>query len=50
MNIKEATIQTRLYPYQVEDVEWIIQHPRCIVGSTMGLGKSIEAKAVGIQL
>ena len=47
MNIKEATqivdnpppIQSLLYPYQREDVEWIIQHPRCIVGSAMGLGK-----------
>jgi len=53
MNIKEATqttIQNRLYPYQREDVEWIIQHPRCIVGSVMGLGKSIEAMAVADRL
>jgi len=58
MNIKEATqivanpspIQNLLYPYQREDVEWIIQHPRCIVGSVMGLGKSIEAMAVADKL
>jgi len=58
MNIKEATqtndsplpIQTLLYPYQREDVEWIIQHPHCIVGSVMGLGKSIEAMAVADKL
>ena len=46
----QSTIQTRLYPYQREDVEWIIQHPRCIVGSMMGLGKSIEAMAVADKL
>jgi len=58
MNIKELiqtiekppSIQERLYPYQSEDVEWITEHPRCIVGSTMGLGKSIEAMAVADKL
>ena len=45
-----TSIQNRLYAYQRDDVEWIIQHPRCIVGSSMGLGKSIEAMAIADKL
>ena len=39
-------IQEKLYPFQREDVEFITQHPRCINGNVMGLGKTVEAMAV----
>jgi len=32
-----------LYKYQEEDVEWLINHPRAILASEMGLGKTVEA-------
>lgn len=36
------TTELKLYPYQTEDVQWLLQHPKCILGSEMGTGKTIE--------
>lgn len=43
-------ILNRLYPFQREDVNWIMRHPRCLCGNFMGAGKSIEAMAVMSEL
>lgn len=32
-----------LRPYQVQGVEWMHSHPRTLLGSEMGLGKSVQA-------
>lgn len=32
-----------LYPFQTGDVEFLVEHPKCINGNAMGLGKTIEA-------
>jgi len=34
--------ELKLYPYQEEDVNWLLAHPRSILGSEMGVGKTIE--------
>ncbi len=39
-----------LLPFQVEDVAWLKQHPRCILGSSMGVGKMIEGLALCKEL
>lgn len=39
-------IQEKLYPFQRDDVDFLLDHPRCINGNAMGLGKSIEAMAL----
>ncbi len=36
----------QLFPFQVEDVAWLEAHPRCILGSSMGVGKLIEGLAL----
>lgn len=35
-----------LYPYQVEDVKALLERPRCILGSEMGVGKTAEVLAL----
>lgn len=35
-------IEAKIRPYQVEDVEWLKTHPRSILGSEMGVGKTLE--------
>ncbi len=39
-------IKDRLYPFQKEDLKFLLEHPRCINGNVMGLGKTIEALAL----
>jgi len=51
MSIIEVTkLQAALYPYQVEDVQWLQERPRCILGSDMGIGKTLEALALTQKL
>lgn len=40
----------KLLPFQVEDVTWLKAHPRCILGSSMGVGKLIEGLALCKEL
>lgn len=37
------TFKLELYPYQQDAVDFMRDHPRCINGSQMGVGKTIEA-------
>lgn len=39
-----------LFPYQEEDVKFMHDHPRCINGNAMGLGKTIEALRLTYEL
>ncbi len=39
-----------LLPFQVEDVAWLKAHPRCILGSSMGVGKLVEGLALCKEL
>ena len=41
-----SKIQDALYRYQGDDVQFMIDHPRCLNRNKMGLGKTIEALAV----
>lgn len=43
-------LHSSLYPYQQEDVLWLEQHPRCILGSDMGVGKTFETLALAAKL
>jgi SNF2 family DNA or RNA helicase len=45
-----SKLSQALYPYQREDVKFMLEHPRCIDGNVMGLGKTIETLAVLEQL
>jgi SNF2 family DNA or RNA helicase len=41
-----SKLSEALYPYQREDLEFMLEHPRCINGNECGLGKTIEALAL----
>ena len=43
---KTSKLQSALFPYQKEDVSWLIDHPRCILGNACGTGKTLEALAL----
>lgn len=43
-------LHSSLYPYQKEDVLWLEQHQRCILGSDMGVGKTFETLALAAKL
>jgi len=43
---RTSKLQSALFPYQKEDVEWLLEHPRCINANECGLGKTLEALAV----
>jgi len=45
-----SKIQDTLYDYQKEDVQFMLDHRRCINGNPMGLGKTIETLAALEQL
>ncbi len=50
MKVNVSKLQTALYPYQREDVDFLLKNPRCINGNPMGLGKTIETLAVLEQM
>lgn len=39
-----------LYPFQVEGVDFIVEKKRCLLGDTMGLGKTVQALAACNEL
>ena len=43
---KTSKLQSTLFAYQKEDVEFMANVPKCINGNPMGLGKSLEALAL----
>jgi len=41
-----SKLQTALFPFQREDVQFLAEHPRCLNANFLGAGKTIEALAL----
>lgn len=43
---KESKLTKTLFPFQKDDVAWLMEHPRCMNSNDCGLGKTLEALAL----